>query len=564
MCSISDVCELLDIKPHVLRYWEHEISLLSPKKNLAGRRFYSGRDVQILLRVKHLLYDEKYTLRGANEKIWREIRTAKPDILSQISALRGMLIDAVRQIRRGMRKIMDKDALIELFSAEGQEQLFDGWAHRDEDYRHRLLSDLRGLDMDLLASMQNALGKKTDSPAHFEPAAYTALTDPVLSEDVAKLGQQMIKTGKAAFLTVAGGQGSRLGFEGPKGMYPISPIRKVSLFQIFAEKVRAANKKYGVVLRWYIMTSPKNHERSIDFFKEHSYFGLEFDQVIFFPQGELPSLDDRGKLLIAPDGGLLKNPDGHGGLVAALMKHNLFEDMKSRGIEELFYFQVDNPLVTVPDAMFLGVHRSLGSSVSTKVLKKSSPEEKLGSIGMVDGKKCIIEYSDLDADSMHAVDDTGQLLYSHGSIAIHIFNVDFMSKKELVLPYHIARKKVNTLMYKSGKAEILEKEGLKLEKFIFDLIPLADQAIFFEVVREEEFAPLKNKAGADSVQTCLSGQVEKAARLLESCGVAVQRDENDCPSHKIEISPLFALDLESLRKRLADQTIKINADKLFV
>ena len=376
------------------------------------------------------------------------------------------------------------------------------------------------------------------------------------------MGESLISSGKTAFLTVAGGQGSRLGWDGPKGLFPISPIRRASLFQIFAEKLRSASRRYGARIPWYIMTSPLNHEATVTFFEQSAYFGLERERIVFFPQGTFPTFDEQGRMLLAPDGGLLTNPDGHGGLVAALKRHGLLREMEERGIEELFYFQVDNPLVNVPDAVFLGIHRKERSGVSTKVIEKNAPEEKLGVIGLIDGRKGIIEYSDLDENRMHARDSGGRLVYSHGSPAIHIFSVPLLARSDLDLPYHVARKTVKTLIFEGGKAEVVEKRGVKLERFIFDLILEAEEALFYETSREEEFAPLKNRTGPDSIETCVRGQIEKDARHLEECGVRVPRDSGGCSIHRIEISPLFAPDVETLGAKLAGRELTIDGDTL--
>jgi UDP-N-acetylglucosamine/UDP-N-acetylgalactosamine diphosphorylase len=182
---------------------------------------------------------------------------------------------------------------------------------------------------------------------------------------------------------------------------------------------------------------------------------------------------------------------------------------------------------------------------------------------MINGKKCVIEYSDLDGQQMHAQDESGELLFSQGSIAIHIFNVAFLCQRDLRLPYHMARKKVKTLIFGQGKAEVVEKQSVKLEMFIFDLIPEAMESLFYETSRDEEFAPLKNRSGADSIETCIRGQVEKHARQLEECGAKVPRNQQGESVYRIEISPLFALDLPALREKLAGREIEIDGDTLF-
>lgn len=563
MYTIGEICDLLGIKQHVLRYWEREIPLLSPQKTLSGRRIYSKKDLQLLFRLKYLLYERKYTLAGAKDKIWEEIQKRDPNITSRIAEIRSDLVDVLRRVRIRLENDMNEHSIVERLKQAGQNNVFDSWSTRSEEMKQHLLRDLKSLDNDILSTLRQELKNESLAPTEFTPAPYNTLHDPTRSDEALRLGERLIGVGKTAFLTVAGGQGSRLGFDGPKGMFAISPIRKSSLFQIFAEKLYAASKRYSALIPWFIMTSPLNHADIQEYFEKNSYFGLQKKQITFFPQGVLPTFDGNGELIMAPTGGLLTNPDGHGGLIRALKKHRLLAKMKREGIEEIFYFQVDNPLVVVPDPLFLGVHKNFESQVSSKVIKKAYPEEKLGAIGVVKGKSNIIEYSDLDERNMYSKDDKGELLFSQGSIAIHIFNVDFLSREELTLPFHVARKKVKTLIVQNGKTEVVEREGVKLEMFIFDVIPQAERALFYETVRAEEFAPLKNKSGTDSIESCINGQIEKYARYLESCGVRVPRDEKHRSLYRIEISPLFAPDLRTLKERLADEDVEINGDRFF-
>jgi UDP-N-acetylglucosamine/UDP-N-acetylgalactosamine diphosphorylase len=265
---------------------------------------------------------------------------------------------------------------------------------------------------------------------------------------------------------------------------------------------------------------------------------------------------------MAPDGGLLLNPNGHGGVIAALRDSGALQEVRDRGVEDLFYFQVDNPLVRSPDPVFLGFHRREGSRISSKVIEKVYPEEKLGVIALVRDRPCVIEYSDLDQKLMHARGPDGKLLFSQGSVAIHVLNVDFLSEAALSLPLHIARKIVKALKPTSKGTEIGEEDAVKMEMFIFDAIQMAQKAIFFEAERVEEFAPLKNREGLDSIETCVRGQVEKAARWLSLCGVEVPRDTGGRSLHTIEISALFAWDRQVLAAKRGSLKDRIDEDTL--
>lgn len=590
--SIGEVARFLGVKPHVIRYWESELPLLSPRKGLSGRREYSGNEIRLLLRFRHLLYDKKFTIEGAKGRLWEELgASADPDLAARFSEMRTDLIDALMTVRRAhggnspaegddmqqkpASSRMEKPAssrmdreLREKLGEMGQEHLFAHWPARPEQMKKRLLEDLAGLDLALVRQLRARLTQEEGDPgsptafADLVPAPYVSLLQSSVDREAADLGEDRIRHGRTAFLTVAGGQGSRLGFDGPKGMFPVTPLRHLTLFAWFAEKLLAARRRYGVAIPWLIMTGPQNHRATQEYFEKQEWFGLGCDTVRLFMQGSLPSLSPEGRLLLGPDGGLLVNPDGHGGVIDALRRSDSLAAMQEQGVEQLFYFQVDNPLVRVPDPVFLGFHCREGARISSKVIEKAYPEEKLGIIVTTGGKQAVIEYSDLDEALMQARGADGRLLYCQGSIAIHILEVAFLANPALWLPWHIARKKARMLNPTADGAEIVERDAVKMELFVFDAIPAAGNALFFETERAEEFAPLKNREGLDSVETCLRGQVERAARWLTACGVEVPRDENGRSRHAIEISPLFALDREVLGARRGILKDRIDEDTL--
>jgi UDP-N-acetylglucosamine/UDP-N-acetylgalactosamine diphosphorylase len=448
------------------------------------------------------------------------------------------------------------------WSAEAE--LFEHWGDRPEAARRRLLADLSALDPALLARLRKALAG--DGSARMQRQAVALPAVPQVewrdSRPAGQLGGELIASGKTAFLTPAGGQSTRLGWDGPKGCFPISPIRKASLFQIFAEKILAARRRYGVGLRWCIMTSPLNHGQTMEFFAAHDWFGLPAEEVNLFPQGLLPSLSPEGRLLLAPDGGLACNPTGHGGILQAMAEAGLTRSLLEAGVEELFYFQVDNPLVRLPDPQFAGWQRLAGSELSSKVVLKAYPEERLGVPALLDGRPGILEYSDLDPERIHARAPGGGLAFAYGSIAIHLLNLSFAARVALPLPLHLARKRVRCLVPRAGGAAVEERQAVKFESFIFDAIPLAVSPQFLETSREEEFAPLKNASGPDSVDTCTAGMIEQHSRWLEACGVRVPR-EGGRPRYRVEISPLFASDPKALQDRLRHTVNSIDEDTLF-
>ncbi len=560
--SIGEVAKLLGVKPYIIRYWESELPLLAPGKSHSGRRAYSSREVQLLMRFKHFLYGRKFTVEGAKRRMWEELGGVAPDTAAKISEIRGELIDALMLMQGRKAEEMTEHDIRERFTVLGQGHLFDHWGERPQEMQRRLLDDLESLDLSVLQALRQKLESDPEPRGRIGPVGYVKKEEARSDAEARLQGERIIREGKTALLTVAGGQGSRLGFEGPKGMFPISPIRKLTLFEIFAEKLLAARRRFGCAMPWLIMTSPQNHAATREYFETRGYFGLGGSTVSFFTQGVLPSLTPEGKLLMAADGGLFFNPNGHGGVVSGLRASGLLEEMRKQGVEELFTFQVDNPLVTVPDPVFLGFHKRLRSQISSKVIEKVFPEERLGTIGTIDGKPAVIEYSDLSPEIMSARDSAGKLQYPQGSIAIHILALSYLESARLSMPYHLARKKVKALIPTAGGAEIQEREAIKFEMFIFDAIPMAERALFLETDRGEEFAPLKNREGVDSLETCIRGQIEKSARWLEGCGVGVPRDERGLSRHAIEISPLFALDREELADKRASLAQRITGDTL--
>lgn len=377
-------------------------------------------------------------------------------------------------------------------------------------------------------------------PAEVIPAKHSFSPESVSST---RLGEDIISSGKVAALVVAGGQGSRLGIDAPKGVVEVTPITHKSLFQLHAEKILALNRRYGVDIPLFVMTSRINNTDTKAFFIKHRFFGLNSDSVHFFTQGLLPSLTPDGSFIISPEGGLFMNPDGHGGTFSALRKTKCLEIMRSVGIEEIFYFQVDNPLVQICDPLFIGLHAAHGAQMSSKVVRKISFEEKVGVIARINGRPSLIEYSDMDDDLRYATDENGEMLYWAGSIAIHMIRRDFVediTSGGLRLPYHQAQKKIPALN-DTGKTE--EIEGIKFETFIFDALPLAKKSVTLEVLREEEFAPVKNKTGQDSLESSMSMQISLHRSWLEHAGIGVN------PGVVVEISPLFALNREDLEKR---------------
>jgi UDP-N-acetylglucosamine/UDP-N-acetylgalactosamine diphosphorylase len=450
--------------------------------------------------------------------------------------------------------------LRERLRRHGQEHVLRDWDRLSESDQRQLMEQLQGIDLDLLDRLYSERNRsyQAPSPDRIAPVPVDRL-DPA-DRATRTRGEEALGKGQVAVLVVAGGQGSRLGFDHPKGMYPIGPVSNRTLFQIHSEKVLALGRRYGVKVPFLIMTSPATDAETEPFFAQHGYFGLAADQVFFFCQGTMPALDlATGKLLLEAPGRLFTSPNGHGGSLTALADSGLLERLERQGIEQIFYFQVDNPLAQVADPLFLGHHLAGRAEVSSKIVPKESPTDKLGNLVLIDGRCSMIEYSDLPEQLAKQTDAHGRLRIWAGSPAIHIFAVEFLKRVTLGkvrIPFHLARKKVPHIDDHGRLVKPDRENALKFEMFIFDVLPLADRWTVVETTRREEFMPLKNASGPDSPETVRQALSNLAGEWLERGGVAVPRRPNGDVAFPLEISPLFALDADELAAKV-DRGLKI-------
>ncbi len=452
---------------------------------------------------------------------------------------------------------VDYQRIREHLASHGQEHVLEFWSQLDEIQRANLLDQCELLPLEMLSREVESWSSSSAQGAAKALAIEPATVVHEASVDAAhfrEVGEAMIRAGRIACFTVAGGQGTRLGWNGPKGTFPAAPITGKSLFQLFAESILAARRRWGGAIPWYIMTSPLNHDATQDFFRANDWFQLGERSVRCFAQGTLPSLSPSGKILLAARGQIALNPDGHGGAIRALNSSGALAEMQREGVDTLSYFQVDNPLVKAVDPLFLGLHDAHPESsgeVSSKVVAKRDAAEKVGVFCRRGKQTMVMEYSDLPADLAAARSPSGALIHHAGSIAIHVFSRAFLqglSREGAGLPLHRANKSVVSVDMKTG--EVLEPatpNAVKLEAFIFDAVPLATNSLVYETRRDEEFAPIKNAAGEDSAQSSQRAQSERAARWMEECGIAVPRDPANGESKvTLEISALTALDPRSL------------------
>lgn len=461
----------------------------------------------------------------------------------------------------------DLDVVQEAMSAAGQSRLVAYARRLDPSAQQCLVDQMARIDMDVLKIQRGLIAavhsETTADNLDLAPAPSILKGEDQASDAEAEsLGSAILEAGKVGIFVVAGGQGSRLGYDGPKGCYPATPVRQLSLFQVFAEKILAMGRRYGHPLPWYVMVSQSNEEATKAYFSEHQYFGLDKADIFFVCQNMLPALDADGEIVLAQPDEVFWSPDGHGGSLLALATDGALDDMRQRGIEQVFYFQVDNPLVQIADPIFLGYHAAAGAGMSTKVVAKRDADEKVGVVGLLGGKHGVIEYSDLSESERRATDELGRLKFNDGNIAVHFLERAFIERVagENALPFHLARKSLLSVDLDTGERR--QETGIKFETFIFDALRESAESVVLSVDRAAEFAPIKNAEGEDSPATSCAAQTEQFALWLEECGVEVMRDENGCSVHPIEISPSFAMNADELLTK--DLEGLISVDKPFI
>jgi UDP-N-acetylglucosamine pyrophosphorylase len=453
-------------------------------------------------------------------------------------------------------------ALTELLRRHGQEHLLNGWDRLDPAEQNSLAEQVERLDLDELDGLVESL-VKVDEPEVALPsqigspdAVRLPATDPDRARwaEAEEAGREALSAGAVAAVVVAGGQGTRLGFDAPKGTYEIGPVSGATLFQIHIQKLLALGRRYGRTIPLYVMTSPDNHADTEAFLDRHDYFG--HDRVRLFQQGTMPAVDrSTGQILLAGPGRLALSPDGHGGTLRALAAPSpgagasCLDEMRADGVSTIFYFQVDNPMTRIADPAFIGFHRQADAEVSFKVVEKLSPEERVGVVVRSGDRHAVIEYSDLPDELAHERGPDGGLALWAGSIAVHVFDREFVERLAAGgahLPFHRAIKRVPYLDAEGQVVEPEEPNAVKFETFVFDALPLADRSAIVETDRAVEFEPLKNATGDSSPDSVRAAMTELFARWLEECGSQVARGADGVVPFPIEINPLRAMSAAEL------------------
>lgn len=319
-----------------------------------------------------------------------------------------------------------------------------------------------------------------------------------------KIGENIIKNNEYAVVTMAGGQGTRLGHDGPKGTFKIGLENDKSIFEVLCDRLKEAYKKYNVYIPWYIMTSKQNNEETIKFFEKNNYFGYSKEKIYFFKQGELPVLNEQGKIMLNKDGNINTAADGHGGIFVSMEKENIIQDMKQRGIKWIFIGPVDNILIKIVDPIFIGICQDKNVLAGGKSIIKAYPEERVGVFCKKDGKPDVIEYTEISKEMSEMKNKDGELVYAESHINCNLFNINIIEKiSKNKLPYHSAHKKIEYLNKEGKIVKQEEPNAYKFEAFIFDAFKMLNEMVIYRVKREEEFAPIKNADGKDSPKTAL-------------------------------------------------------------
>ena len=388
----------------------------------------------------------------------------------------------------------------------------------DDTKKKKLADQILKLDFEQVNRLYKNRNEKFVNEKKIEPIKYinkNKLSSKEINE-IKQIGDQVIEQGKYAVVTMAGGQGTRLGWKGPKGTFKLEKVGKY-IFEILTETLLKAKEEYGKEVYWYIMTSIDNNDKTINFFEKHNYFGYPKEKVKFFKQNTLPLLDFDGNLLVDKNFEIRYASDGNGGVFQALKEDKMIEDMQAHNIQWVYVCGVDNIMANMVDDVLLGLAIKNKMPSASKSVKKAYPEEKVGIFCKKNGKPAIIEYIDMNEKMIYARDDEDELLFGESNIVGHLFNIE--SVKELAnyhFKYHCAKKKNSYIDENENEVIPNEPNSYKFEAFIFDGFEYLDDMIILRVNREDEFAPIKNATGNDSPQTAEKIYLQKYKQNIKN------------------------------------------------
>lgn len=404
-----------------------------------------------------------------------------------------------------MVKDIEYEEALKKLKRYGQEHLLNRYKYLDDEKKEKIINQIKNIDFDQTVELFNIATKSIKRPDG-EITSIEYVDKSKLSKDeydkYYEIGKRRIEDGKYAVVTMAGGQGTRLGYIAPKGTFKIGGGVEKTLFEALSDTIKEARTKFNAQIPWYIMTSRENNNATEKFFEKNDFFGLPYEDVKFFKQGELPMLDTNGKLMLDETGLVKLAADGHGGVFESLVKNGYLDDMKARGIEWVFISGVDNVLAGLVDPIAVGLAIAEGTMATGKSVLKRSPSENVGVFCKKNGKPSVIEYTEITEEMANERDKNGELVYGESHILTNLFNIKALENiAQNKLPYHKAFKKAK---YMDENGEIVKPEkpnAYKYESFIFDAFEKLDAMSILRVKREDEFAPLKNADGEDSPDT---------------------------------------------------------------
>ncbi len=451
---------------------------------------------------------------------------------------------------------MTTTSWMEALRQHDQEHLIQYWDQLTSKQQESLSAQLAEIDFSQLKSLYSGNEDAPDwsdlATKAEQPPAIRLGHEPIdfSMADATSAGEKAISQGKVAMVLAAGGQGTRLGFDQPKGMFQIGPLSNRTLFEMHVDRLRALMSRYGASIPLYIMTSPATDAETRAYFESNNRLGLSENELRIFCQGTMPAVDDKtGKVLLASQHEIALSPNGHGGLLAALDRCGCLKEADERGIEQLFYLQIDNPLVPVCDPTMIGIQILSKSQVLTQVVKKRFPLEKVGNVVSIDGRTQIIEYSDLPASAAEQKAPDGSLKLWAGNIAVHVFEREFlkaMRTNKDALPFHRAHKAVPFVDANGQTIKPSSPNAYKFERFIFDLLPMAERSIVVEGDATKVFAPVKNADGAptDTPEASRNAISNLHKSWLEEAGAIVD------DGIVVEIHPAWAMDANDVKAKI--------------
>ena len=399
---------------------------------------------------------------------------------------------------------------IDLLKENNQEHLLKYLEMANEEQKQELINEIMDLDFKHIKELYSLSSRDNEKAIESCIIEHTKFVDKykISEEEFNKyknIGEEIIKNGEYAVVTMAGGQGTRLGHNGPKGTYVLNvkPEPK-SLFEILADGIKRANSKYGITLNWYIMTSTENNDKTVQYFESQNYFGYPKNKIRFFEQGNLPLISEDGKLLVDENLHIKYAADGNGCIYKAMRKNGILDDMKSNNIKWIFIGSVDNALLNMVDPILLGLTVSEGNKIGSKSVVKRSPDEPVGVFCKKNSKPAVIEYTELPTEMARETDEEGELLFGESHIMCNLYSLEALEIiSQNTLPYHSAHKKAAYLDENGNMIKVTKPNAYKYEAFIFDGFVFFDGISILRGRREEDFAPVKNAEGQDSPQTAV-------------------------------------------------------------